>query len=76
MVPQIGLVCPECFQNKRDIAGERIDLETIKILRLILGGEKEIFRKLKISQKNQENLTKISQKHLDFFSLRQRSFAV
>ena len=76
MAPQIGLVCPECFRNKRDITGERIDLETIKILRLILEGEKEIFRKLKISQKNQENLIKISQKHLDFFSLRQRSFAV
>ena len=76
MVPQIGLICPKCFRDKGDVAGERIDLETIKILRLILGEEKEIFQKLRISRKNQENLVKISQKHLDFFSLRQRSFAV
>ncbi len=70
MVPQIGLVCPECFHGRENIIGEKIDLETIKILRLILGGEGAVFRRLKISRRNQENLAKISQKHLDFFSLR------
>jgi len=76
IVPQTGLICPKCFRSKKNIVGEKIDLGTIKVLRLILGEEKEIFQKLKINRKNQENLAKISQEHLDFFSLRQRSFAV
>jgi len=61
---QGGIICQSCF--KRVKKGEKIEVETIKILKVLLEKKWEIFSKLKIESKHQKDLRKISEDYLSY----------
>lgn len=61
---QGGSVCSGCFKKSKK--GEKIEIETIKILKVLLEKKWEIFFKLKIETKHHKNLKKISEDYLSY----------
>lgn len=61
---QGGLMCGSCF--KRSKKGEKTEVETIKILKVLLEKKWKIFSKLKIKTEHQKNLKKISEDYLAY----------
>lgn len=63
---QGGVVCGNCFGKEKK--GEKIDPETVKILRLLLKEDWSILSRLKIDSKHREGLEEISESYLSSIS--------
>jgi len=61
---QGGLVCGNCFKEK----GEKINPEIVKILRILIKKDWATLSKLKIKPEYEEELEKISEDYLSYFS--------
>lgn len=61
-----GIICQDCF--KKTSSGEKIDLETIKLLRIFLEKDWDVLSKLKVDNKYLKNLESFSEKYLSFVS--------
>jgi len=61
---QGGVVCDDCLKEK----GKKIDPEIVKILRLLIKQDWGILSKLKIKPDYEEELEKVSEDYLSYFS--------
>jgi len=61
-----GVICPICFQKKKE--GKEISQNLVKILRLIFEKNFEFFKRLKIREKEIEELKNISNLYLLFLA--------
>lgn len=59
-----GIICDSCFRKVKE--GEKTEVETIKILKVLLEKRWEIFSKLKIEAEHQKDLKKISENYLSY----------
>jgi DNA repair protein RecO (recombination protein O) len=60
-----GVICRNCFLKKKE-SGVEVELNAIKVLRIILDKKKEIIYKLKIEDNSLNSLRDLSQKYLSF----------
>lgn len=58
-----GVICRECL--KKAEKPDKVDSDTVKIVRIILNRDWDILRKLKISRDMQKSLNKLSKSYLD-----------
>jgi len=63
---QGGIICGDCFRKTKK--GEKIKVETIKILRVLLEKNWKAFSKLKIKTEHQGDLKKVSENYLSYLS--------
>jgi len=62
---QGGVICSSCFEKLR--SGERIDPETVKVVRFLIKEDWEELEKLRIDRSHKKELKKISNVYLSYF---------
>jgi DNA repair protein RecO (recombination protein O) len=67
-----GTICPICFQRTKE--GREISQNSVKILRIILEKDFDFLKKLKIREKELEELSKISNSYFRFLTENEAKF--
>ncbi len=58
-----GIICPDCLRGKK-AAEKKVEAATVKILRIILDGDKDLLLNLKVDDKHIKLLNELSQQYL------------